>query len=164
MVRGENYKVKIMDKPVRLAMARQHLDSRFKQLSNLRSALTPPKSGWLKTIRQSLGMSERQLGKRLNISQPAVVQLEKSEEAGSIKLDSLRRTAEALDCTLVYALIPNKSLNEMIRERTTQVASRYLNLVEHTMQLEDQSVTDPEVRSQQLNELAKQIDPRTLWE
>jgi len=153
-----------MDKPARLAMARQHLDSRFEQLSNLRSALIPPKSGWLKTIRQSLGMSERQLGKRLNISQPAVVQLEKSEEAGSIKLDSLRRTAEALDCTLVYALIPNKPLNEMIRERTTQVASRYLNLVEHTMQLEDQSVTDPEVRTRQLNELAKQIDPRTLWE
>jgi len=109
-------------------------------------------------------MSERQLGKRLSISQPAVVQLEKSEEAGSIKLDSLRRAAEALDCTFVYAFIPNKSLNEMIRERTTQVASRYLSLVEHTMQLEDQSVTDSEVRARQLDELAKQIDPRTLWE
>jgi predicted DNA-binding mobile mystery protein A len=153
-----------MEKSARLAMARRQLDSRFKQVADLRSALTPPKSGWLKTIRQTLGMSERQLGKRLSISQPAVVQLEKSEEAGSIKLDSLRRAAEALGCTLVYALIPNKSLDETITERTTQIASRYLHLVEHTMRLEDQSVTNPEVRTRQLHELAKQIDPRTLWD
>jgi predicted DNA-binding mobile mystery protein A len=153
-----------MEKATRLAMARRHLDSRFEQLSDIKLAFTVPKPGWVKTLRQSLGMSERQLGKRLNISQPAVVQLEKSEEAGSIKLGSLRRAAEALDCTLAYVLIPNTPLNEMVRQRTARIASRYLRSVEHTMQLEDQSVTDPDARKRQLDELTHQIDLRTLWD
>jgi transcriptional regulator with XRE-family HTH domain len=55
-------------------------------------------------------MSSAQLAQRLKIKQPSLVDLEKSEAKGSIELATLRRVAEALDCTLVYALVPNKPL------------------------------------------------------
>ena len=39
------------------------------------------------------------------------------KSADPFKLASLRLVAEALDCALVYALIPNKPLEAIVRER-----------------------------------------------
>ena len=42
----------------------------------------------------------------MGVTQPTVQRLELSEAEGAIQLKSLRRAAEALDCDLVYALVP----------------------------------------------------------
>ena len=83
----------------------------------------PPVRGWIKAIREALGMTTAQLAKRLGVRQPSVVALEQSEARGTIELATLRRVAEALDCTLVYALIPNKPLEATIREQRSTFAT-----------------------------------------
>ena len=85
-----------------------------------------PDQGWIRTIRDALGMSSRQLAARMGVSQPAVSQLERSEVAGRIQLDSLRRAAAALDCELVYSLVPRASLEETLATRARALARRGL--------------------------------------
>ncbi len=82
---------------------------------------------------------------------------------GTIQLATLRRAAEALDCTLVYVLIPNKPLKTMIRERARKLARRRLQAVDHSMLLENQKVSAKDAEPR-LDELAEDIDPRALWD
>ena len=91
------------------AQSRTHLDERFKELGPV-TRYSPPVRGWIKAVREALGMTTAQLAKRLGMKQPSVVAIEQSEAKGTIELATLRRVAEALDCTLVYALVPNKPL------------------------------------------------------
>ena len=69
--------------------------------------LAVPVKGWIKAIRDSLGMTAAQLANRMGISQSTLTAMEKAEARGAIQLSSLRRAAEAMNCTLVYALVPN---------------------------------------------------------
>src|ERR1017187_1256120 len=122
------------------AQSRAHLDQRFHELGPA-TRYTPPVRGWIKAIREALGMSTAQLAKRLGVKQPSVVALEQSEAKGTMELATLRRVADALDCTLVYALVPNKPLEATVRDRARTFARRRLQPVEHSMLLEDQKVT-----------------------
>lgn len=121
------------------------------------SATAPrPREGWLRTLRKSLGMSTGALAKRLHISQPAVVQLEKGETKETVTLGSLRKAAAALDCDLVYALVPRKPLENMVRDQADAVARKELRTVSHSMALENQR-PGPAVEEQQLHALREQL-------
>lgn len=98
------------------AQSRVHLEERLRELGPV-SRCTPPVKGWISALRQALGMTAEQLGRRLGVKQSSVILLEQSEAKGSIELATLRRAAEALDCTLVYAFVPKKSLEETVRAR-----------------------------------------------
>jgi predicted DNA-binding mobile mystery protein A len=111
------------------------------------SVARPPK-GWLRAIRDALGMTTKQFARRLGVSQPRVVALEKGEIDDTLTLASLRRAAEALDCTLVYALVPNRPLVETLRQRAEQKADEQLRRVSHTMRLENQALTNTDQRRQ----------------
>jgi predicted DNA-binding mobile mystery protein A len=143
----------------------RHLDKRFVALRPLARAQRPPK-GWLRAIRDALGMTTMQLGKRLGVSQPRIVELEQSEVSGSVTLNTLQRAAEALGCRLVYALVPDRPLMDTVRERAELVATRQANAVAQSMRLEDQEVTDREVakelRRQQAERLLRR--PARLWD
>jgi predicted DNA-binding mobile mystery protein A len=108
-------------------------------------------------------MSSEQLAKRLGVRQPSVVALEQSEAKGTIELATLRRAAEALDCTLVYALVPNQPLETMVRDRARILLRRRRAPVEHSMLLEDQAVSadDSEAR---LAEFVRETNPGRLWD
>jgi predicted DNA-binding mobile mystery protein A len=122
----------------------------------------PPK-GWVRAIREAIGMTGGQLGRRLGMTAQAVVSLERSEASGKIQLNTLRRAAEAMDCVLVYALVPNTSLNEMVDRRARELALRALRRVSHSMALEDQQVDrDLEKRIQTYIDTA--LRDRDLWE
>ncbi|MGO6762544.1 helix-turn-helix domain-containing protein, partial [Rhizobium ruizarguesonis] len=56
----------------------------------------PPK-GWVRALRDALGMTGAQLGTRIGVRPQTVEAIEKSEAAGTIQLNTLRRAAEALD-------------------------------------------------------------------
>src|SRR5690349_16241493 len=105
-----------MKTPRLAAQARARLDERFKSLGPV-AEFKPPVRGWIKAVREALGMTSAQLAERLKVKQPSVVAIEQSEEKGTIELQTLRRVAEALDCTLVYALVPNRPLEESVRDR-----------------------------------------------
>ena len=147
-----------------LSLARNQLDSQFGQLKQLdwRGA---PQKGWIRAIRDSLGMSARQLAKRMQVSQPRITSIEKAEVSDAITLRTLRRAAEALDCTLLYAVVPNSSLEEMTRKQATSLAKERLFRVGHTMRLEDQEVSEQTSKSQ-LESMIDEIlrnQPRSLW-
>lgn len=143
----------------------RHLDKRFSSLRSLARTPRPPK-GWLCAIRDALGMTTAQFGRRLGVSQPRIIELEKSEVGGSVTLHTLQRAAEALGCRLVYALVPERSLAEIVKERAALVADRQSSAVEHTMRLEDQAVKDKtaarELRQQMIEDLLRR--PARLWD
>jgi predicted DNA-binding mobile mystery protein A len=142
----------------------RHLDSRFATLQALSHAQRPPK-GWLRAIRDALGMTTSQYAKRLGVSQPRIVELEKSEQGGSVTLNTLQRAAEALGCRLVYVLVPERPLAEVVTKRAAEVAERQSRAIEQTMRLEDQAVEDNQaaraLREQAIEDLLKR--PARLW-
>lgn len=144
------------------ARARSQLDKRFRELGPPQRYTTPVR-GWIKAIREALGMSSTQLAKRLKIKQPSLVNIEQSEAKGSIELATLRRVAEALDCTLVYALVPNKPLETMVRDRARTFLRKRREQVEHSMLLENQTVTSEDAE-ERLNEILRETKPSLFWD
>lgn len=108
-------------------------------------------------------MSGVQLATRLHVRPQTVEALERSEAAGSIQLKTLRRAAEALDCTLVYALVPNSSLEESVRQRARKFAIRDLQRVAHTMKLEAQDTGDADMEARIEAHVRNSIRERDLW-
>ena len=151
-----------MEKPRRAAQSRSKLDERFEEIGAVRNYAAPVR-GWTKAIRDALGMTTAQLAKRLNVKQPTVVAIEQSEARGTIELATLRRVAEALDCTLVYALVPNKPLEAMVRDRARLFARRRRGPVEHSMLLEDQAVIEKDA-DKRLDEIVRETNPRLFWD
>src|SRR4051812_2500394 len=120
--------------------ARERLDERLAPLHPA-DRFRPPPKGWVRGLRDALGMTGVQLARRLGVRPPSVAALEASEQNGTIQLKTLRRAAEALDCTLVYALVPNDSLEGAVRARARRIALRELGRVAHTMKLEAQETS-----------------------
>lgn len=143
----------------------RHLDERFAALRPLTNSARPPK-GWLRAVRNALGMTTAQFAQRLGVSQPRIVELEQSEASGGVTLNTLQRAAEALGCRLVYALVPDRSLADTVRERAELIAERQSSAVEHTMRLEDQAVTSKQagkdLRRQRIEDLMRR--PARLWD
>ena len=141
---------------------REKLDERLLPLRDSDGFTRPPK-GWIKAIRESLGMSGKQLGQRLNIAPQNVDLLEKSEAADTIKLGTLKRAAAALDCTLVYALVPNRSLESMVATRARAIAMHDLGWAAHTMKLEAQATSNRELEARIESYIRDNLRERDLW-
>jgi predicted DNA-binding mobile mystery protein A len=100
-----------------------------------------PSKGWMRSIRQALGVSSGELARRLGTSRQLPLQLEKGEAEDRITLKSLRAAANALDCDLVYALVPRAgSMQELVESRARTEAKNRVVGVEHSMALENQAV------------------------
>jgi len=143
--------------------ARERLDERLAPLKPADRFRAPPK-GWVRAIRDALGMSGVQFARRLGVQPPSVAALEASEENGTIQLKTLRRAAEALDCTLVYALVPNDSLDGAVRARARKIALRDLGRVAHTMKLEAQETPDGSTDERVEAYIRDHVKERDLWD
>ncbi len=108
-------------------------------------------------------MTTGQLANRLGVRQPSIIDLERSEEKGSIELATLRRAAEALNCSLVYALVPNQPLEMTIRGRARALLRRRLDPIEHTMLLEAQDTEGP-VTERQVDDIILETSPGRFWD
>jgi len=147
------------------ALARKHLDRVFGDVRIAAIRQRPPK-GWIRAIRDALGLTARQLASRMGKTHSVLVRLERSEVADAITLGSLRAAAEAMDCTLVYAIVPNRSLTETARARAASIADTQLGRMHHTMRLEDQALTRADL-AQERNRLIEGIlagRASRLWE
>ncbi len=146
-------------------LKRKQLDEKLILFRN-ESVPDLPRGGWVKTIRTALGMPSEVLGKRIGISQSAVIQLEASEDNNTISLSSLRKLADGLECDLVYALVPRKSLNDIMKEQARRRAESMVKSVANSMELEGQNVSDQE-QQRQIEATAKKLllSPSTgFWE
>ncbi len=127
----------------------------------------PPRGGWIRTIREALGMTSAQLAKRMRIkASQSVEDMQLYEVRGTIKLQTLNKIAQALDCRLVYALVPLKPLDQIRQDRANAVAERQLRQAAHSMNLEAQGVTSPD-EARQLELLVRELlagSPKRLWD
>lgn len=153
-------------------MARDYSQLKLKQVEELLQPLRPlahaqpPRGGWVRAVREALGMTAAQLAARVRVTRQSVRDLEHSEATGKITLESLNKLAAALGCRVVYALVPEKPLDEMQRERARRIADSLVKPVAHSMRLEAQSVSEREEKRQR-DEIVRKLlegDPRKLWD
>lgn len=125
-----------------------------------------PKGGWLKLIRQALGMSGQQLANILKCSQSNVTAIERREAEGTLSLDKLENTAKALHCRLVYFLIPEKPLEKLREDRARLIAKKRLKSIGHSMELELQGLS-PSQQKKQEEDLVQELleeNAKHLWD
>ena len=145
-------------------LARRDLDRQLRQLS-LANARARPQRGWLRAIRDALGMTAAHLGARLGVTPASIFEMERREADGSITLKTLEKAAQALNCTLAYALIPNERLDAIVHKQARKVATRHLERVSNSMRLENQGVPAEDSRAQLENLIAEilRTRPRSIW-
>lgn len=147
------------------ATARRALDNRLNSVRDPEFVARPPR-GWIRAIREALGMTTSQLAERLGVVQSRVPALEQSEAKKTVTLASLEKAAHALDCRLVYALVPRKPLEELVKDRARIKAKQRLASTRHSMALEAQSVAETD-EIEQLKRLTRQLIEKSgseLWE
>ena len=145
--------------------ARRNLDKKLATLQNLDILVRPPR-GWIKAIREALGMTTTQLGKRLGVTQSRVTAIEQAEAKKSITLNSLEKAAQAMDCQLVYVLLPRRPLEKQVREQAENLSRKQIEFTRHTMTLEAQAI-DKDDEDELRKRLVEKILEKTgseLWE
>lgn len=146
-------------------LVREQLDITLKRFSDLLS-VNPPRKGWIRAIRDALGLSTRQLGERLGVSKSRITRIEQDEVADNVTFKTMRRMAEALDCEFVYGLVPRKSLEGTLKAQALRVAGKRISRVSHTMTLEEQGLSAEEQKNV-LEAAAEELirnNPKSLWE
>ena len=94
---------------------------------------TVPANGWIRTIREALGMNARQLASRVGIRLSTLLGAEKNEVAGTISMNQLRRVAAAMDCEVRYVLVPREPLRSQVERRAGELANAGVASVAHAM-------------------------------
>ena len=131
------------------------------------SLVDAPPSGWIKAIRQALGISLRQLASKLSITRQSALALEQREMEGSITLKSLRQAGRALDMKLVYGFVPNDgSFEKLIDRKAQELAEQIVNRTAQSMQLENQANSRDRIKRavEERKELLKREMPKMLWD
>lgn len=152
-------------KPVHKAIIREQLEQALKSFSKIAEVQRPYK-GWLRAIREALGMSGRQFADRLGVKPPRITVLEKDELSGAVTLKKMQEAANALDCDFYYALIPRKTLSNTLREQAESLAKKRIQRVSHSMLLEAQHLSNSEQKkaiNAEIEKILRQM-PRELWE
>lgn len=123
--------------------------------------------GWIQSTRLALGMSLRQLAKRIGVSASALNNFEKREQANTATLATLKKAANALDMELVYYFKPKRgSIKNAIAQQAQKKAQEILNQSNQTMKLEDQEINKMS-QGIELERLTKDIMnkmPVNLWD
>lgn len=153
-----------MGDPESAALSRRNLDRQFCEIRL--HAFTKPPAGWVRTVREALGLTTRQLAKRMHKAQPGITALEKNETTESITLKSLREAAAALDCQLVYALVPNDSLEATVRRQARKAAEYRLRRLNHSIETSNRDLQDAErvAELERLTEKFLQSRGGRLWD
>lgn len=141
---------------------RQQLDRRLTelQLPNI------PHNGWIRTIRKSLGMSQEQLAKKLNITKQALSRIEKAEKNRTVSVSTLYRIAEVLGCEVKIIFTPKKSFEEYIKEKATNVARNIVGMTNKHMHIENQD-TNEDFQDKRIMELALEMiksGDKRIWD
>ncbi len=146
-------------------LVRQQLEITLQKFRPLLDIPIPPK-GWIRAVKDALGMNGRQLADRLNVTRQRAALIEKDEMGSSATLKTMRRVAESLDCVFVYAFVPRTSLNQTLHDQAKRIAKKRLARVSHTMMLENQELSDSD-QEQALNDMVKELietQPSTFWD
>ncbi|MDQ6951655.1 MAG: mobile mystery protein A [Mariprofundales bacterium] len=125
------------------AMARKQLDQKLQKFRNI-VQIQPPMRGWIRAIRDAIGMTGEQLARRIGVKKQRIVALEQGEVAGTVTINSMKKAAEAMDCVFVYALVPRNSLEATVERQARKYAEKIHQGIQHSMLLEQQGLTADE--------------------
>ena len=148
------------------AARRMHLD---RQLGDLGDRLGPdPELGWIRVIREALGMSGSELGVRLGVSRQRVDQLEGAEVARTMPMSTLDRVAAALGCRVRYVFVPDEPFEQMVRRQAFRRAAAEIDVSSRRDPASpaggEGKAMAAEVLSRQISLLANDlVDRRGLW-
>ncbi len=146
-------------------LAREQLDETLKQFLTLK-VIVPPRKGWIRAVRDALGMTGEQLAKRLDTNKQRVSRIEQDEKLGSITVKTLRNVAEALNCEFVYSFVPKQTLEDTVRNQARIVAKKRMDRSDQMMRLEKQELGLSEkekLMESMITEIIEKM-PRTLWD
>ena len=135
-----------------LVSQRKLIEKKLRPWTALRTD-SVPQSGWLKAVRGALGMNTRQLAERVGVDQSNITRLEAREPSGNVTLERLANAAKAMNCKLIYAIVPEdrySDLDAIIDEQARDLAQLLVRRTEHSMRLEHQGAHD--------DDLAKDVD------
>ena len=149
--------------PGKTNIARTRLDDRLATLRAQRDTIAVPRGGWLRAIRSALGMTLEDVAVRMGITRSVLSRLEASEQKATIQLDSLRRVAEALNCDVVYALVPREPLQAMVERQRDLVARELETRTRTHMRLENQDEMDPSLADWRKKHSTSLVSDRQLW-
>ena len=127
--------------------------------------LNTPTEGWLRTVRKALGMSGAQLARRMGMTRGAVARNEKAELEGGITLNTMQQMAANMNCRFVYAVIPERDVEEIMEHEARERARRLVNQAGVHMALEDQSLSS-ETMNAEVERLVKELlgKPSSIWD
>ena len=132
-----------------------------KKTFDLKSAknIVPQSSGWIKTVRETIGMTVSQLAARLGVTQPRITKMESNED--NLKLSTMKKAAEAMNCEFVYYFKPRTTFQNLVDEQAQKKAAEVLKTVNVNMALENQEIAEDEAvkdfASDLINTKIKQI-------
>lgn len=146
-------------------LLREQLD---KKLAKFKPVLnTPmPKGGWVKTIREALGMSTYDLANKTDLDQSRISRIESSEANQEIKLSTLKKMADGLGVKFVYGFVPEDNLEAIVRKQALKIAKKRLDRIDHSMKLEQQGVSKEE-QEKALSDLIDKImieEHKNFWD
>lgn len=146
------------------AIARKQLERRLAPLRTM--ALEAPPMGWVRAIRESLGMTARQLASRMGVAASRIPVIERAEKTGATTVRTLRQAANAMDCVFVYAFVPVEPLEEIVRNRAARKAREEVARLDHTMRLENQALRASDLDDEERRAVERLVagSLRGLWD
>lgn len=145
-------------------LRRRQLDNNLEQVRSIKS-FKPPKEGWIRELRNALGMSMKDLGERIGVIKQRVERIEKDEVNQKVTIETMARVAEALNCDFVYLFVPKNSLQSTLEEEALKAAKEIAGSVEKTMRLEKQG-TSKSAQQERIKRIAKELiekQDRRIW-
>ncbi len=121
---------------------RSIINQAAEQLQNL----TVPPEGWLCTTRKALTMSGAQLARRLGVSRALVSKAEKNELSDRVTLKTMKQMSAAMGCRFVYAIVPEKTIDDIIELHATKKATEIVQLTSYQMALEGQTLSEQQIK------------------
>lgn len=146
-------------------LVREQLDQTLRRFQTL-TETSVPRKGWIRAIRNALGMTGAQLAARLQVNKQRISRLERDEKLGKVTLNTLQNAAEALHCDFVYGFVPHGSLEQIVKKQAERAAQQYMARSNQMMRLEQQELSPSEKQNalQDLIDEMVRTMPRSLWE
>lgn len=137
------------------------VDQAARQLESIHQ----PSQGWLSALRRALGMSGAEVAARMGVSRNAVYQAERNEREGAITISQMQKLANAMGGRFIYAIVPEGSVDDVIRAQAHRKAEARIRRASAHMALEKQSLPAEQTK-QRIEELADELVremPPDLW-
>lgn len=139
---------------------RNQLDS---QLNYFRHHSVNPKEGWIKTIREALGMTQAQLAKKMGVSRARIAHIEKREKTHKLSMEVFVKAAKALNCDFQYFLVPKIPFEKMVKMEARKRAENIAAKLNNTMGLEQQQ-TSKKFLNELTGDIARELEKSPkLW-